>query len=410
MPRTIRRSFPFLFSLLLLCGCARDVETGHSFSVEHRNGVRIAVTRGGPRYDQPLFRYERELTLKEDPANEDSFLHRAYSFTIDDDGFVYAIDSGNHRVAVFDPEGTYVSSFGRHGEGPGEFQALRLLYRTDRNLCLYDYQTQRATLYATDGTLQQVVYPPDRSTYVRGVCPTPEGLLILHLSTEPRYEEGFSLECARVVVMTAEADTVAVIDTPYTRTGFSFGPANAGWSYTPYAGSPEILFVPGRGIAMTTGVEPVITWYTPAGDIFALDRLDLSPEPVSEEERRAVIAEFDERVASAPDGRMREMEAQVRQALVILEFKAFWCGIDIDDNGYRWLEVPERFADVREAGGTRQRIFSPDGEYLGDTRLPALTGSVSGGRYICYRDNEETGAPEYIVFRIVPAVDGLWYP
>ena len=34
-----------------------------------------------------------------------------------------AILHGNHRVSVFTSEGTFVTSFGRKGEGPGEFKS-----------------------------------------------------------------------------------------------------------------------------------------------------------------------------------------------------------------------------------------------------------------------------------------------
>ena len=40
---------------------------------------------------------------------------------IDTNNLVYVSDCYNHRVSVFTSEGQFVVSFGRKGQGPGEF-------------------------------------------------------------------------------------------------------------------------------------------------------------------------------------------------------------------------------------------------------------------------------------------------
>ena len=44
---------------------------------------------------------------------------------VDTSGMVYVSEVGNHRVSVFTSEGQFVTSFGRWGEGPGEFKYPR---------------------------------------------------------------------------------------------------------------------------------------------------------------------------------------------------------------------------------------------------------------------------------------------
>ena len=41
--------------------------------------------------------------------------------TIDREGMVYVVDSMNFRVQIFDKSGRFNSSFGRHGDGTGDF-------------------------------------------------------------------------------------------------------------------------------------------------------------------------------------------------------------------------------------------------------------------------------------------------
>lgn len=40
------------------------------------------------------------------------------------DGRVYVLDAGNSRIVVLDMDGNYITQFGRHGDGPGEFDFL----------------------------------------------------------------------------------------------------------------------------------------------------------------------------------------------------------------------------------------------------------------------------------------------
>lgn len=40
----------------------------------------------------------------------------------DEEGHIYVLDSGNHRIQKFDADGRYVATIGNQGQGPGEFQ------------------------------------------------------------------------------------------------------------------------------------------------------------------------------------------------------------------------------------------------------------------------------------------------
>ena len=56
------------------------------------------------------------------------------------------------------------------------------------------------------------------------------------------------------------------------------------------------------------------------------------------------------------------------------------------------------------------RVFSPEGEYLGDTEWIAAEATVSRGHLLSVQENEETGELDLIVYQIRPAVSGLKYP
>ena len=81
-------------------------------SVEDRQGHRIELI-------------EDLVIGSEDNANE-RFGDRV-SVGVDDQGRIYVADTDNHRIQVFDADGTYLATLGRDGQGPGEFEFPRTI-------------------------------------------------------------------------------------------------------------------------------------------------------------------------------------------------------------------------------------------------------------------------------------------
>jgi len=153
--------------LFLLVSCSpRSEETTHSFRIYEEDGVTIAENKGGSKYTGNIFTYEPVLRLHQDPENEESLLFGPSEFSMDQEGNYYVLDSRNYRIAVFNQRGEYLRTFGREGQGPGEFTMMtNLLIRGDV-VSVYDYRLRRRTFYRTDGTLIKVVTVP---TTVKGI-------------------------------------------------------------------------------------------------------------------------------------------------------------------------------------------------------------------------------------------------
>lgn len=79
---------------------------------------------------------------------------RAAVFDANDN--LYALDSGNHRVLVFDRTGAYVRSIGKQGGGPGEFQfPMSLAITADGKLVVGE--GRGFSIFRTDGTFERLV-------------------------------------------------------------------------------------------------------------------------------------------------------------------------------------------------------------------------------------------------------------
>lgn len=85
----------------------------------------------------------------------------AYSFSLISAGAVLSeeevalVDRHSGEIRVFDVDGLHLRTFGREGEGPGEFRFLRALHPLpDNRLVGWDFQAKRVSVFASDGELR----------------------------------------------------------------------------------------------------------------------------------------------------------------------------------------------------------------------------------------------------------------
>ena len=89
---------------------------------ENQNGVTIVENYGRPIYDEKIFSLTEEMSLGNGAESEDLF-SSIYDFDIDSEGNFYVLDRRAAYIRIFDSEGRFQRSFGKKGQGPGEFQA-----------------------------------------------------------------------------------------------------------------------------------------------------------------------------------------------------------------------------------------------------------------------------------------------
>ncbi len=90
------------------CELAGPPPTTHGFTVSVEDGVEIALTTGGPKYEGEIFEYERVADLRPDPDVEESFMYSPQWMTSSADGRIFVGDMGDAQVVVFSAEGEYL--------------------------------------------------------------------------------------------------------------------------------------------------------------------------------------------------------------------------------------------------------------------------------------------------------------
>ena len=129
---------------------------------------------------------------------------------------------------------------------------------------------------------------------------------------------------------------------------------------------------------------------------------------ISEQDIRGFHEDLDARLAAA-EGLDREILTLERAAVPFPEHGSLWNHLSVDDRGHIWLEAHElEFERADRGGGCTYYVISPEGEFLGTTRAPAM-GRVMGGHLMGESTDPATDAVTYSAWRLLPQPPGFAY-
>ena len=402
-------------SVVTGCGKKPETDTEHAFQILEEDGIEVALTTGGPRYEGEIFEYVPVVTLQEDERPE-SLLFQPFAFLTDEDGNYYVGDFGDRRIAVFDDQGVYSFSIGRQGSGPGEFQFPSIQEIREGVISVFDPSNRRTTRFGTDGTFIDVTtLPGSIMVYPNAFLHLPGDRMLLlenHFDTESdgRYNS------VSATVIDIDGDTLWTRRSDRVKTGFRGKrkrPDGSEYETTfSYALGyyPSISFSRAAGIVFNEGFAPQLDVYDMDGNLVRRVRIDLEVSAPTSEDLENQKAEYDKRIEEADENTMYIYESY-RENIRMADVKAPWRSCEIDDYGYMWLMVTETNLQVEEAGGgLLYRVVSPEGEYLGDTRQPKGYGVVMRGKFLSNDMDADTEVYQLTAYEIRPAVPGLRYP
>ena len=141
-----------LLILTILCTlhCGKQDET---YTVEIVGGVRH-VHNLSPAWGDEL-RVGLEFVQRIggiDVVDENYMLHQPRDVAIDSDGNIYVLDAGNFRIQKYSPEGNYLDTYGRRGQGPGEFEnPVSIDIDSDGNISVADQGNNRVIVLSPEG-------------------------------------------------------------------------------------------------------------------------------------------------------------------------------------------------------------------------------------------------------------------
>lgn len=145
---------------LFLFFCISILMPSRAQEIENVDGVRVVHNEKGGKWGENLpVKIELVRTIGDVYTLDENLAFNSPSdLVMDDAGNMYILDSGNCRIQKFDPEGKYLASFGREGQGPGEFQSPNSLdIDAEGNLIVADRRSRKIQTFTKEGGLLDTI-------------------------------------------------------------------------------------------------------------------------------------------------------------------------------------------------------------------------------------------------------------
>jgi hypothetical protein len=149
-----------IFAMALSDSAAQKIETV--------NGVRVVHNvKGGLWGNQPKVALELVGKIGDvDAEDENAAFHHPSDVDMDKDGNIYILDTGNSRIQKFGPDGKYLATIGRKGQGPGEFIMPESLdIDAAGNMIVHDPIQFRFQVLMADGSDARIIVMKDEWVY-----------------------------------------------------------------------------------------------------------------------------------------------------------------------------------------------------------------------------------------------------
>lgn len=356
-------------------GCGDGVDAAAGPIVRDSAGVTI-VENTAPRESEP-WRVDPEPVLSVGVAEGDEpyLLSRVGDALLLPDGGVALVDGGSLQLRLYGPDGTFRTSAGRGGSGPGEFRALAgpLAMDGEGGFLLWDMQQRRITRLGPELEVRETILPEPvegaSGMLLRGWFPDGSMLMSEVRAATSMVAMGSrafrdTLRLHRVdasgrplapvgVIPSTEGD-IRVDGGPDPSTIRSVAIFRNPLSPAAHSATGEILVTGTGGAFQVQGMEP-------DGTPLWIARLDLPRRPVDAAAREAFI---DAMTANAPD------PAAARAAYADRPFPLHFPTLDqlvMDTEGNTWMRAYRAPYDEGEA---RWHVVDREGAWQADALLP----------------------------------------
>ena len=387
-------------ALVVVCAVAcqeeRQGSTGLRSETTDSAGIEIVENARPPEGSRLGWRIGPEPTVSigEVEGEDPYLLHDVSDATMLRDGRIVVVNSGTSELRVFNGSGTHVSTWGREGEGPGEFSWLRAVepwpgdsivawYGPRRDISVFnaDGNYGRSFTFETnddDPGLWALV--PEAATRNGLIFAMHDPHLLITVTAEVRDAEGRLLsslgsypgqEMAMVTATMADAILFSVRLPRATWDDlFVIGPTDR-YELKAFAGDGTLARIVRRGHEPRAVTRAHI-------DAYAEEKLSSYPAEWTETEIESYQAEERQRYRVAP---------------VVEHFPAF-ASLVADALDHLWVEEYEFPGEERP--GVLWTVFDPEGRVLGLVETPeGLEILEIGEDYILGQATDELGV-EYV--------------
>jgi hypothetical protein len=368
-----------VLSLILSC-CTKTHESLASREVI--DGIEHVRNAPEPRYLDKTLTLEEELAIGGEDQEGNVILFDAGYVLVDDAENIWIVDRRDFNIKVFDPEGGFVRSVGKQGEGPGEFQQVGYVtFLPDGRLLVMDFQASRTSLFDKAGgfisshqwtkRISRLILATNTSYFAQelvmeeGADPLAERKLVVNK---------FDLEGNQVL-------SFGGFKLPEFKT-LRDGDIMFGMS-VPH--SPQSIFasdIKNQCFYHCLTDKYLIEIYDTEGNVFRTIERPYDPLPYTSQDKDKYLERYRDRGD--------ERQTKMVEGMDFPSVKTITDRILVDDEGYLWLQTHE----LREEGDAKLAlydIFSNDGTYVMQIWLEVRPDVIKNGKMYIHYTDEDTG-------------------
>jgi hypothetical protein len=327
----------FLLFIFLYAFSCRDQKSAWKGTITTENGVTVVQNPKVPMYGEDALVLEEDLTIGEAENEGDYLFSQIRSLAVDDAGNIYVLDSKENHVLVFDSAGKHLRTFGRAGQGPGEFTFALTMNLTNGNEIVIEDYRNRLIYYSMEG--EHIQDLPIAKTGVRRIAVDSGGNVLGIVVV--RDEESSHYELNRY---DPDLNLLHNLDSTPTPSASSEG-------FNPFRGSIYYAFDKYDRVVCGVSDGYEIKIFDTAGNLARTITRDYDPVEITEEEKKEVEEE------------MREIPEEIK--LAIPKYHSAFQWIMTDDEGRIFVMTEERPSGRK---GYYHDVFDSEGRYL--AKLP----------------------------------------
>lgn len=304
------------------------------------------------------------------------------------DGGALVGEFADGKIFRIGPDGAVVETWGRKGEGPGEYRGLDAILLRGDTILVSDGRLRRLTFQAPDGEVRTTRFPGGTFLHEASAILTDGRLLLIPAGgygavAEMRPEWVF--ETQPILAVDLEAGTVDTLaELPHLRR----------W-YGTRGASPGPVQVQGRaggfadGFAWARSDKREVRWYDGSGLLLQVARWDEEPIPLTREWRDRIARTFEDvyRSRGAEESFVTARIAQLIEELDRHEGPLpYWNSFHVDRLGNAWLSE----YTLPGQRPKRWRVLARDGSSLGWVDLPEVVAilDITNERILAVRWDE----------------------